>query len=323
MNRSDPRVSVVVPVHNCSKTISKCLTSLTNLDYPCFEIIIVDDGSTDETPQICADYAQVKTIRIVKSGASKARNVGISESGGEFIAFTDGDCIVEPDWLSELEKGFTGPRIAGVGGDQKCPDDETQFGVIIHGFLKSIGFVADYVKTDKVMNETEHNPTCNGMYRKEVLEEVGGFDESLWPGEDVDLDLKIRKRGYRLIYNPAACVAHYRPGSYAGFARMLYRYGMAQGYLVRKHGLFRNIHYVPILIALGLTMLAALMCWYPLVGLAVILVWPLLATWFTLKTHSFRRGIQFACLMLITLSAWNSGFVVGFFTRRGCIAAVP
>lgn len=318
MNQPEPNISVVVPVHNCSKTVGKCLESLLQLDYPSFEIIVVDDGSTDSTARICRSYGQVHVVELEKGGPSRARNVAIDRAKGKFVAFTDGDCIVDGRWLTELEKGFTRPDVAGVGGDQRSPDDDSDTGKLIHHFLKTVGFVADYVKTDSVLKETEHNPTCNAMYRKTVLKEVGGFNEHLWPGEDVELDLKIRRRGYTLIYNPSARVAHYRPETYRGFAGMFKRYGAAQGYLVREYGLFRRIHCVPIVLLVGSVLLAVLAAWYPIVLLIALLALPVLFSWFSLTTGSFGRGIQFTLLMLILLITWNWGFFVGFLTGKGC-----
>ncbi len=168
------------------------------------------------------------------------------------MAFTDGDCIVDRRWLTELEKGFDRPEVGGVGGDQKSPQDETKTGRRIQEFLKLIGFMTDYIKTASVMRETEHNPSCNVMYRKSVLEEVGGFDEELFPSEDVELDLKIRRRGYALLYNPAAVVGHYRPGNYRDFASMMRRYGASQRYLVSRYGFFRRLHFVPAILGFWL-----------------------------------------------------------------------
>jgi GT2 family glycosyltransferase len=174
--------------------------------------------------------------------------------------------------------------------------------------------VSDYVKTDQFMKKTEHNPTCSSMYRKQALKEVGGFDENLWPGEDVELDLKIRKRGYALMYNPAAQVAHYRPATYTAFARMFTRYGRAQGYLVRRYGLFRRVHWVPILLALGCLVLAALAAWQPITLLAASLPLFLFLSWFVVRTGSFITGIEFTVLMVITIACWNWGFVAGYLT---------
>lgn len=307
-----PKISIVIPVHNCKATIAKCLGSISRLDHPSFEIIVVDDGSTDDTAEICESFAEVTVIRLEKGGPSRARNTGIESARGEFVAFTDGDCLVDEHWLQDLEKGFTGPLIAGVGGDQKSPEDDTEVGKRIQRFLKTIGFVTGYIKTDAAMKATEHNPSCNSMYRKAVLKQVGGFDEALWPGEDVELDLKITTLGHTLIYNPHAVVSHYRPRNYADFGRMMLRYGACQWYLVRKYGFFRRIQYVPIFAVLGLGFLIAVLAWDPEIWPIVLLPLPLLFGWFYIKTLNLKTAFQFACLMVITLVNWHWGFFTGW-----------
>jgi glycosyltransferase involved in cell wall biosynthesis len=307
-----PRISVVIPVHNCKETIGKCLDSLSQLDHSDFEVIVVDDGSTDETAEICESFPRVKVIRVHKNGPSTARNIGIEAARGEFVAFTDGDCLVDKRWLEELETGFSSPVIAGVGGDQKSPDDDTVVGKRIQRFLKTIGFVTGYIKTDAAMKETEHNPSCNAMYRKSVLEDVGGFDEALWPGEDVELDLKITTRGHTLIYNPNAVVYHYRPKTYSDFGRMMLRYGACQWYLVAKYGFFRRIQYVPLLTLLGFGFVIAALAWEPGIWPIVLLPWPLLFCWFYVKTRNYKTTLQFVYLMLITLINWHWGFFTGW-----------
>src|SRR5271157_2760453 len=138
MNHAGPKISVVIPVFNCRDTIAKCLNSLTVLEHPSFEVIVVDDGSTDGTAEICEAFPGMKVVRLDRGGPSRARNAGVTHAQGEFIAFTDGDCIVDRRWLTELEKGLGRPEIAGVGGDQRSPEDETKTGRRIHEFLKLI-----------------------------------------------------------------------------------------------------------------------------------------------------------------------------------------
>lgn len=307
-----PKISVVIPVHNNEKTIGECLTSLMRVDYePGFEIIVLDDESTDRTAEICASYPAVKLIRLKKQGPSAARNLGVESSVGTYIAFTDGDCVIEPDWLKELEKCFISDEIAGAGGDQKSPEREIPFGRLVQDYLKAIGFMTDYIKNDKSLIETDHNPSCNSMYRKRVLIEAGGFDPDLWPGEDVELDLKVRRLGYKLIYNPKACVGHYRPGSYAGFARMMRRYGASQRYLVGKYGLFRKIHYVPVILFFVALAAAFMITVNPATALLIPISLPGVSACFYLKTRNFRKSIRFTALFFITMLYWNMGFVSG------------
>ena len=309
MNQPHPKVSVVIPVYNCEDTIAKCLNSLAALDHSSFEVIVVDDGSTDGTREICEGFPRVRLIKLDRGGPSRARNVGIKQAQGEFVAFTDGDCIVDRRWLAELEKGFDRPEVVGVGGDQKSPEDETKTGRRIQEFLKLIGFMTDYIKTDSIMRETEHNPSCNVMYRKSVLEEVGGFDEELFPSEDVELDLKIRRRGYALLYNPAALVGHYRPGNYRDFASMMRRYGASQRYLVSRYGFFRRLHFVPVILAFSLALIAAGLIFNPAVGLGILALSCAAPVWFYVKTGNVRKSLQFTVLFAITVSNWNLGFL--------------
>lgn len=308
MTGADPRVTVVMPVYNSRDTIGKCLESLMVLDHLSFEVIVLDDGSTDGTPEISEGYTSVRTVRLQRGGPSRARNIGINMARGEFVAFTDGDCVVDRDWLTELEKGFLSPEIAGVGGDQKSPADDSEKGKLIQDFMKCIGFVTGYIKTDRSMRETEHNPSCCSMYRKQVLREVGGFDEALFPSEDVELDLKVKRLGYKLMYNPAASVAHYRPSTYAGFARMMRRYGQSQWPLVRKYGMFRKIHFVPPALAVGIAVILAALLYQPWMVPIIFIPSVAIPFRFVYKTRSLGRALLFTYLFVVTVVNWNLGF---------------
>jgi glycosyltransferase involved in cell wall biosynthesis len=312
MKYAAPKASVVIPVFNCRGTIAKCINSLTVLEHPSFEVIIVDDGSTDGTAEICEAFPRIRVIKLDRGGPSRARNVGISQARGELIAFTDGDCIVDRRWLTELEKGFDRPEVAGVGGDQKSPQDETKMGRRIQEFLKLIGFMTDYIKTASVMRETEHNPSCNVMYRKSVVEEVGGFDEELFPSEDVELDLKIRRRGYALLYNPAAFVGHYRPGNYRDFASMMRRYGASQRYLVSRYGFFRRLHFVPAILTFWLALIIGGLISNPPVGVAIMALSCAAPVWFYIKKRNIGKSLQFTLFLAITVINWNFGFLRGY-----------
>jgi cellulose synthase/poly-beta-1,6-N-acetylglucosamine synthase-like glycosyltransferase len=308
-------ISVVIPVYNCRDTLSGCLDSLSGQDHPDYEIIVVDDGSTDGTNEICESYPRVKVISVENGGPSRARNIGAAMARGEIVAFTDGDCIADRQWLKELEKGFSSPEVAGVGGNQTSPRDETDFGMLVLEIFETLGIVTYYIQTAHMMGETEHNPSCNSAYRKRVLNEVGGFDETLWPGEDVDLDYRIRQLGYKLIYNPRALVRHYRPGTYKGFARMMRRYGASAWHLFKRYGLFRTLHYEPIVMVLGLVFMAAMIIWKPWTAFLFLLPLPVFCLWFLFKTKEFRKSIRLVFLFLIILVNWNWGFFTGHWYR--------
>jgi cellulose synthase/poly-beta-1,6-N-acetylglucosamine synthase-like glycosyltransferase len=308
MTGEDPAVSIVIPVYNARKTLVKCLDAISKLDYPDYEVIVVDDGSTDGSAELCEAYWNVRVIRLDRGGPSRARNAGIEAARGELTAFTDGDCIVDRQWLRELAKGFQSPEIAGVGGDQKSPDDETPTGRTIQDFFKAIGFMTGYIKTRAQMTETDHNPSCNSVYPKALLQGLGGFNESLWPGEDVDLDYRIRRLGYKLMYNPAAVVGHYRPDDYRGLWRMMQRYGACQFHLIRMYGPFRALHYAPAALVVGLLAAAGTLVIAP--WLWPVLLVPLAAMlgWFYWKSRGWRKTFVYCAMLILTLSAWHWGF---------------
>ena len=313
MKQEKPLISIVIPAYNCEDTMKACLDSLLQLSYPNREIIIVDDGSTDGTHAILERYSGIRVIRTENSGPSHARNIGIREAKGDFIAFTDSDCIVEENWLEELRRGFHNESVAGVGGDQKSPADDTPFGKNVQRFMKAVGFVTDYIKTGKRLKKTNHNPTCNVLYRRSVLLESGLFDEKLWPGEDVEIDLKIERLGYTLYYNPEAVVYHYRPKTVQSFARMMNRYGWAQGYLVKRYGGFRALHFEP----LGLLLLFLIMLFFAGAGCFIAIPVFLIAglflpyLFFLWKSRKPSRALIFTGLFIILLIEWNLGFGKG------------
>jgi hypothetical protein len=121
-----PRVTVVVASYNAATTLRACLESLLHLDYPDFEILVIDDGSTDETPRITAEFPQVRTLRHVTNlGLSVARNLGITAATGDVVAFTDADCRADRDWLRLLVVGLLDLRVEGIGGPNLLPPDDS------------------------------------------------------------------------------------------------------------------------------------------------------------------------------------------------------
>lgn len=313
------------------RTIKKCLESLRSVKYVCKEIIFIDDGSTDGTREFLASQGDIVLIESKNQGPSRARNLGILTARGEFVAFTDSDCVVHPDWLSELSNGFSSGKsvvshdfeqrreIAAVGGDQQSPKDESPFGKSIQHFLKRVGFVADYIrKGKKAIAEVRHNPTCNVMYRRDVILRAGMFDESLWPGEDLEADFTLSKKGYTFIYNPSAIVYHYRTRNFAGFIKMMFGYGRAQGVLVRRYGFFRSLHYLALAASLGFLMLYTMILYKTFMGVSLILTLFLSSLLgILLSSKNVSEGFMFFELLSLGALGWMSGFYYGIITKKG------
>lgn len=305
-----PLISVIIAAKNAEATLGKCLTSVQTLDYLAYEVIVVDDGSSDKTCEIAKNFPQVKVLRAEGVGPSGARNMAVKEAKGEFVAFTDADCIVDKAWLNELMKGFASQEIVSVGGSQRSPADETFFGRKVHQFLGKCGFFTNYMQSAQGIREVAHSPSCNVIYRKEVYEKFGGFLAGFWPGEDLELDYRLVQKGYKLVNNPAAVVSHYRTRSLDGFWRMMFRYGWAQGQLVKMHGIFRALQGLPFLTMFGMILLAVGFATHSvLTMIAVFFCAGAIFGWLSFDPVLFGLGI-------IAFLAWHVGFIKAVFSKQ-------
>ena len=231
-------ISVIIPTLNDEATIEACLDSVTNQTYPdeAYEVIIVDGGSTDGTLRI-AELFDCEIVFENQGTISYAREYGVSLASSKYIAFTDADCVVPTDWLEKLvSKLQSCGDVAGVGGPNVTPTDDTAFAKAVGNFFKVFSQVgARYGFTSDSVVEVSHNPTCNVIYKKSVLKEVGGFNEQLVTVDDEEMDYRITEQGYRLLFRPDIAVDHYRRPTWKRFARMAYNYGYGRGQAVRLH----------------------------------------------------------------------------------------
>ncbi|MBO3810225.1 MAG: glycosyltransferase [Candidatus Brockarchaeota archaeon] len=255
------KVSIIIPVKNNVDLLEKCLASIRSLDFPTniLDVVVVDGGSNDGSVEVAEKFG-CRVIIEDKSIISYARDLGVKHASGEFIAFTDSDCIVDKGWLKELLKCFEGDGIAAVGGPNLTPENESDFGKSVgdvFAFLSKAG--PRYGLEAGEAMEIHHNPTCNVMYRRGVLEEVGGFNHKLVTVDDEELDYRIRRRGYRILYTPKAIVYHYRRRGWRSFARMAYNYGLGRTQAIKLHrDMGRWFHYAPPAIILLIFLLLAL-----------------------------------------------------------------
>lgn len=223
-----PRISVVVCSYNGARTIQACCDGLVQLDYPNFEVVIVDDGSNDGTGDIAAE-AGFRVIRIDNQGLSAARNVGIEAATGEIIAFIDDDAFPDPHWLTYLAATFESKSFAGVGGPNLTPDDDSLLSKCVGA---APGGPVHVLLTDSL---AEHIPGVNMAFRKTCLQEIGGFDlQFRTAGDDVDVCWRLQKRDWELGFNPAAVVWHHRRNSLRTYWKQQAGYGKAEALLEQK-----------------------------------------------------------------------------------------
>jgi glycosyltransferase involved in cell wall biosynthesis len=223
-----PRVSVVVCTYNGGRTLQQTLEALHHVEYNNFEIIVVDDGSTQDIASI-ANAFDVTFIRTENRGLSSARNTGMHASIGEIIAYIDDDAYPDPHWLHYLAATFMNTSHVGVGGPNLAPPGD---GPIAHCVAHAPGGPIHVLLSD---HEAEHLPGCNMAFRRVALMAIGGFDAQFRiAGDDVDVCWRLQDRGGTLGYHAAAVVWHHRRNSVRAFWKQQLNYGRAEADLERK-----------------------------------------------------------------------------------------
>jgi GT2 family glycosyltransferase len=223
-----PRISVVVCSYNGERTIGECLEGLRELEYQNFEVIVVDDGSTDGTAAIARRHG-LAPITTDHRGLSHARNVGIEAATGEIVAFIDDDARPDPHWLTYLAVSFLRTGHVGVGGPNIAPTGD---GVVAECVANAPGGPVHVLLSDQ---EAEHIPGCNMAFRKADLEAIGGFDPQFHQaGDDVDICWRLREAGGTLGFSPAAVVWHHRRNSVYAYWKQQQGYTKAEVLLERK-----------------------------------------------------------------------------------------
>jgi glycosyltransferase involved in cell wall biosynthesis len=226
-----PRVSVIVCAYNAERTLEECLHSLRRIRYPDFEVIVVDDGSTDSTRAIAEQFPEFRLISHENRGLSAARNDGIRAARGAIVAFTDADCAVDPDWLALLVDRLTSGTFAGVGGPNLPPPEDDHW--VADVVARSPGGPTHVLLGDW---EAEHVPGCNMAFWRDSLLEVGLFDPIFrTAGDDVDVCWRLQDAGHAIGFAAAALVWHRRRHTVRAYLAQQAGYGRAEAMLHFKH----------------------------------------------------------------------------------------
>jgi O-antigen biosynthesis protein len=225
-----PKMSVVICAYNAERTMRACLESLRALRYPNYEVIVVNDGSTDRTLEIAEQFPEARIISQENKGLSAARNVGIDAATGEIVAFTDSDCVVDPDWLTYLAYSFVHGGFVAVGGPNLPPPEESRTAACV---AASPGGPTHVLLNDQV---AEHIPGCNMAFRRDVLQSIGGFDAMFRAaGDDVDLCWRLQNDGHVIGFCATAIVWHFRRNTVKTYIKQQMGYGAAEALLFFKH----------------------------------------------------------------------------------------
>jgi O-antigen biosynthesis protein len=223
-----PFASVVVCTYNGARTLRDCLDGLAALDYPAYEVIVVDDGSSDGSAAIAAEHG-CRLISTANRGLSNARNTGMEAARGEFVAYLDDDARPLPGWLRHLADEFARTSHAAIGGPNiPFPDAEG----VAQCVARAPGGPVHVLTSDR---EAEHVPGCNLAVRRAALLDLRGFDPRfVSAGDDVDLCWRLQREGWTIGFSHGAAVLHHRRDSVRRYWRQQWGYGKAEALLERK-----------------------------------------------------------------------------------------
>ncbi len=225
-----PRISVVVCAYNVEGYIEECLNGIRKIDYPHFEVIVINDGSRDATSNIISKYSCLENFKIINLennvGLSVARNIGLESSTGEIIAYIDADAYPDKHWLRYLALTFLSTKHAVIGGPNIRPLASKPMEDCID---KSPGNPKVVMSEDEL---ADHIPGCNLAGRVSFIKALGGFDAHYrGGGDDVNFCWKVLKAGGTLGFSPGAMVWHHRRDSVMGFFKQQIGYGLGEARL--------------------------------------------------------------------------------------------
>jgi len=232
----NPRVSVVVCAYNAERTMEACLASLEELNYPDYEVIVVNDGSTDRTLEIAERFPYARIISQPNRGLSVARNVGAEAATGEIIAYTDSDCVADPDWLTYLVATMERKQLVACGGPNFPPPEDS---LVPSAVAVAPGGPTHVLLTDET---AEHIAGCNMAFRRDALLALGGFDPTYRAaGDDVDMCWRFQDAGHTIGFSPAAIVWHFRRNTVGAYLGQQRGYGKAEALVYAKHPVRFNL----------------------------------------------------------------------------------
>lgn len=242
-----PKVSLIICTYNAKDDLQQCLSSLEAQTYENFEIIIVNDASTDHTADFLDQYRDSSSLQInvvtngTNLGVAGSRNVGIRQARGEVIAFTDADCTSDPAWLSELLKGFDQPNVAAVGGKivDHSTDNIWELTNKGHNYVAPEAGYVTYIQG------------CNMSFSQSILNRYMFNDELKYGYEEKLLCDLLTRDGYKISYNPNALVYHKHRNTLKALVRQKYLRGFSSiWYRKKQHKFFMFKRHIIMLLAL-------------------------------------------------------------------------
>jgi GT2 family glycosyltransferase len=246
--------SIIVPLSKPNSFIEECIKYCLVQTEQDFEIIILPD-EIFSLPTNLQDK-RIKIIPTGKVGPAEKRDIAMKHTLGGILAFLDDDAYPRKDWLKNTKKYFENPSVGAVGGPAVTAPNDSVLQKVSGSFFSSFagGGNYSYRYIPQKQREVDDYPTVNLLVRKNLMQEIGGFDTFYWPGEDTKLCLDIIKKGKKIIYAPEVLVYHHRRSILVPHLRQIWNYAIHRGQFVKRlpETSFRLSYFLPSLFILGL-----------------------------------------------------------------------
>lgn len=244
---NNPLVSILIPAYNEGLTLENCVVSLFQQDYTNYEIIIINDGSTDDTEKIAwklhdrYEHYKIRVYSQPNGGKASALNLGIAKAKGQIIISMDADSMFLPDAIRQLVLSFHDPEVAAVGGNVRVANGGKL--LPMHQAIEYITGLAIQRCAFAYMGCMQVISGAIGAFRTDALREVGGYSKDTIV-EDMDITVTLARKGYRVIYNRHAIAYTEAPESLRAFMKQRYRWVYGGFQVAAKHrDLFMKRHY--------------------------------------------------------------------------------
>ncbi len=314
MPSAKPFISIVVPIRNEQATIERLTRSLLDQDYPHdrYEILMADGGCTDRTRDLISLVDVEARVRVLDNPgrtAPAALNIAIAEAKGDVVTRVDGHSFVAPDYLSRIVAVMEETGESVVGGPVLMHADTPFRKALIAALYSKIAVGAVPYRTLQTRAYVESLQT--GSFKKEVLDQVGPFDEALAVVEDLDMNTRIRKAGFKLLLDPSIRFWYLPRPSLGALWRQIFAVGLVKARILRKHpDIFKWKYVLPSAFVLALGGALVLAATGAIAGWVFLAAYAVVISGFALS-HAHRLGAGALRLVLI-LPTLHIGYGMGF-----------
>ncbi|MDR0926486.1 MAG: glycosyltransferase [Ignavibacteria bacterium] len=310
------KYSFVIPVYNRPDEVTELLDSIAELhstdEEIDFEVVIVEDGSTVPCKDVADRYADKVAIQYFmkeKAGPSAAREYGVANASGDYIIFTDSDCILEPNYLVEVNKAVLAENLDVYGGPDNAHRTFSNMQKATNYAMTSFFTTGGIRNKKKSLGGKYYPRSFNLGLRKELFQQIGGFPP-IHPGEDIEFTIKLFELNCKVGFIPNAIVFHKRRTSFAKFFRQVYKFGCARIYLNRKFPETKKlVYYLPAAFTAftALFLLSTIVCKWAITPLLLYALLVLIDA--TLRNRSIVIGAMSIIASFIQLLGYGSGFI--------------